>query len=186
MKLSIGQTFGIIAGFLGIGVLAGCSFGGCTTRRKKNSFSFQVDTNSELFAPAMEAAANWTRALHIPITVSADGEIPIFLTPNPECPLPEEYKGTGKVVMGCTMDVDKPGARIEMNVANLKVAPGVMLVNIMHEMGHILRGNYDHLDDPEDKCCIMAPADNPCKVAITQKDIDFICECLECPASSNA
>ena len=183
-RLGSAKQIALLAGLGGIGILTGCAFGGCE-KRKKN-FRFQVDPTSELYTAAVEAAANWTRATGVMCTVSADGDIPIILTPNPECPLPPEYAGTGKVVMGCTMDTDKDGARIEMNVKNLSAPPEELVVNIMHEMGHILRGDYDHLNNPEDKCCIMAPAYDTCKRAITPKDIDFICQCLECPASPNS
>ena len=177
------KALGLLLGVGGLSVLAGCTFGGCTKRKKV--FRFQADPSSPVYAAALQAASNWTRATGVVITVTADGDIPILVVEKTECPLPPEYEGTGKAVLGCTMDDDSPDERIELDQRILKDSD-MLLTIITHEMGHVLRGNVDHLDDPADKCCIMAPSDNKCRRAITPKDIDFICQCLECPASPDS
>ena len=131
--------------------------------------SFQVDEDSALYAPAQEAARRWSLALGIPVTSTADGTIPIFLTDTPSCPPPTIPLQPGDRVGGCSMDLGTPDARIEIPSS---ILAGEWLTVLMHEMGHHLRGKEgQHVQEPGH---LMSRGVNNGQ-DITPADVAFVC-----------
>lgn len=130
-----------------------------------SSLSFQVDPTSPLFAPAQQAAAEWSKAIGRPVSVSADGAIPIFFVSK------LDPDACGPTAMGC--GYNGKDARIEV----LESTPAKALKPLLlHEMGHQLRGERGHLETPID--AIMA---DPIRGnVLTSADIAFICERFDC------
>ncbi len=134
--------------------------------------SFQVDPESDLWTPAKKAAAEWSYALGRPITVTPDGDIPIFRIPdgvlcNPDQPVPE-----GMARLGCAIGQGTPDARIEISA----VTPAdKLLKTLRHEMGHHLHGDGEHLDDP-----LALMASEATQSIITPMDVKWICERFDC------
>lgn len=163
----------------GLGSVLALSTIGCVTAgRRKKPFRFQVEENSDLWAPALEAAKRWREATGHDITVSANGDIPIFFVAKTDCPPPPPPK----VVLGCSLNYDTPDAMIQMNQVLTQYKDGGkhLLINIMHEMGHHLRGDSDHIENPN---AIMSAAYSDAKDKITPDDLSFICDKLECTAA---
>lgn len=144
--------------------------------------SFQVDADSPLRETAEEAARQWTAALGIPVTVAEDGEIPIFFTDELSCPAPTNLP-EGTRVGACAPGIGTPDARIEMPTT---VPERYWLTNLLHEMGHHLRGLVpapvgsefawsagDHHGDPAG---LMYGGRVPSTARITATDVAFVCE----------
>lgn len=136
-----------------------------TTPTNLPPFHFQVDPKTDLYAPAMAAAEKWSAALGRTITVSPDGEIPIFyvtsLSP-PAAPTDKGFSWSGDE------------ARIEVLTS---VPESVLPLLLLHEMGHVLRGVPGHVtNNPK---AVMAKPAQP-GATITPEDIAFICEYLDC------
>lgn len=162
----------------GISGIAALTIGCATSKPRKKALRFQVEEDSDLWVPANEAAKRWREATGHDITVSADGDIPIFFVEKTDCPLPPEFKPP-KVVLGCSLNYNKPDAMIQLNQVLTQYNDNGkhLLLNLMHEMGHHLRGDSDHISNP---LAIMSPEYNDQKDQVTEDDIGFICEKLEC------
>ena len=141
---------------------------------RRRYVSFQVDADSPLYEVATDAASQWTAALGLPILVSPDGEIPIFVTASPSCPPPSVEPKPGDQLGGCAMDVGTPHQRIEVSATVEKEKWPTLL---LHEMGHHIRRVRGHLDDPE----ALMGARVPNGRGITAADVQFVCRpSLDC------
>ena len=141
---------------------------------RRRYVSFQVDADSPLYEVATDAASQWTAALGLPVLVSPDGEIPIFITASPSCPPPSIEPKPGDQLGGCAMDVGTPHQRIEVSATVEKEKWPTLL---LHEMGHHIRRVRGHLDDPE----ALMGARVPNGRGITAADVQFVCKpSLDC------
>lgn len=141
--------------------------------------SFQVDEASELYATAQQAARRWSLALGIPVTATTDGVIPIFLTDNPTCPIPNDMQ-PGDKVGGCAQGIGTPDQRIEIPSY---VLPEEWLTVLMHEMGHHLRGKSgQHLR--EEGHLMSTGVHNG--QDITPADVEFVCTPPSQPSDPDA
>lgn len=142
----------------------GCAFG-ASKRSKRKSLSFQVDPTSDLFEPATQAAAAWSAAIGRSITVSADGDIPIFYVEK------LDDAACGPNAYGCGYGNDE--ARIEI----LSTIPDkYKRVILTHEMGHQIKGIKGHVTTNPN--AIMA---DPIRGdTITPDDVEFVCEDFDC------
>lgn len=145
---------------------------------RRASMSFQVEGDSELYAPAKEAADTWSKALGIPITVTPDGDIPIILveTLDPGC----LKAGALPTARGCSYVVEQPTdswTEISSNI-HWSVRYGVVL----HEMGHHLRGTNEHLEGVPH--AVMAANRSLDDIQLLPEDLTFICAGgrVACPA----
>jgi hypothetical protein len=141
--------------------------------------SFQVDADSELYPVAQQAAEAWSKAIGMPVLVSPDGEIPIFITDSPSCTVPDNL-APGQKVGACSKDVGTPSQRIEVP----SYLPNThWLTAITHEMGHHLRGRTRvvHTNDPNS--LMYAHIENG--RTITPTDVDFVCEENRSPDESD-
>lgn len=159
-------------------------------RPRKHHMSFQVEADSPLRPTAEDAARQWSLALGLSVTVTADGDIPIFLTDELSCPAPANLP-KGMRVGACSPDIGTESARIEVPTSTPE---RYWLTNLLHEMGHHLRGlrpapedsEYDwlagdHHDDPSGLMYGGKVADT---ARITPRDVTFVCEYeLACPSS---
>lgn len=150
---------------------------GCASEFKpRKSVSFQCDVDSKLWQPATQAAALWSAALDRPITVTADGDIPMFFVPELN---KEQCKGANPG--GCAVDILKPDARIEILEDSYPDLQSLIIV-IMHEMGHHIRGVGGHLEGEKYKFCLMhdtirdKTAEELRLVKITPADVEFVSE----------
>ena len=155
----------------------GCTFhafGGSDIPVKKKSMKFQVDPGP-LEAPTRWAAKEWSNAVGKDIVVSNEDGAPIFFTDASGCPAPE-----GTTSLACSLDMGTPDARIQVwEDGN----PAYFAAVILHEMGHHLRQDAEHLKAPTNAVLLQIPdwkllstLEHP----LTREDISFICEKFDC------
>lgn len=138
---------------LGLFFLAACAAPSAmkSQRKKPAGASFQVDeSDGELLDAVQAAATAWSYALGVEITVSPEGEVPVFWVPDldvadPECAPPPD-RPAGAWGGACTPGIGTPDMRILVN----QKAPSKerLLMWMLHEMGHVLAGRGGHLGDP--------------------------------------
>lgn len=164
----------------------GCAAAGArrpAIKRGPTSLSFQVDpSDSELWDAASRAAAAWSYALGIPVTLAPDGAIPIFWVPDldtadPECAPPAD-RPIGAWGGACSPGIGTPDARILLNGA--APARDRLYRWLLHEMGHHLGARGGHLDDPGNppaspNAIMNRYATGP-DGAITLADVRYVCE----------
>src|SRR5882672_2043137 len=98
-------------------------------KKKPSYMSFQVDPTSALWAPAHQAASEWSAALQRSVTATADGEIPIFRVSGDCMPAPPDAL-PGQFYSACSKGVRTPDARIEVSE---QTQPSRLLMAMRHE-----------------------------------------------------
>lgn len=152
--------------------LAACA---APERKRRSSMSFQVERDSDLYAPALRAAAAWSKATGSDVFVSEDGDIPIFRTAQTECiTLPDQPVGT--CVGASSPGAGTPDARVEVpSYMPVKLLEVVLL----HEMGHCLRGDSAHL--ARSGAIMSERFDAAAQLPVlTREDVLFICQKWGC------
>lgn len=128
--------------------------------------SFQVAGDSDLYAPAKQAAEAWSRATGIAITVTPDGVIPII-----RVAALEQGCEAGPNARGCSYVTELPeeGWTEIPNSVHWSVLYGVLL----HEMGHHLRGTSGHLAGVPH--AVMAADRSIAETTLLPEDIAYVC-----------
>jgi hypothetical protein len=150
--------------------------------RKPRSMSFQADPESDIYDVAKVAADKWSAALGRSITVTPDGDIPIFRVVG-DCNPPPEGAPENSYVGACAKGIRSPDARIEIT----ERAPNEYLLgDLLHEMGHHLRGGPGHVEnDPKAVMYYYQPSGTPTE--LTAADVKFICDGdFDCEPSAGA
>ena len=139
-----------------------------TATAKPDSMSFQVDPASELFEPARAAAADWSTALGRNVTVSADGEIPIFRVDG-NC---SDDTSSAYYVVACAKGIGTGSGWIEVSA---HTASWELYTALKHEMGHELAGRTSHVENKPDALMYhYKPLGSP--NVITSDDLAFVCK----------
>lgn len=149
----------------------GCVATGKKKKKGPRSLSFQVDPESDLWEPARLAASEWSYELGRPITVTPDGNIPIFRIPEESCD-PEKLPDDGSYFLACAKDIGSPDARIEISSATQKED---LIRTLLHEMGHHLSGTDQHNPDADSLL-----ANGSKRKSITRSDVAWVCRNFEC------
>lgn len=128
-----------------------------------------MDAGSPLYAPARAAADAWQAAVGRPISITEDGDIPIF---------------QGEIPTSCDPDRKARGCSYVTNRKSegyIVIAPSVLPTDLygvlLHEIGHHLRGVLmpDHASDPNAVMYFKRTT-----TALTPSDIAFVCESFDC------
>lgn len=151
---------------------------GCVVdaQRHRKSLNLQVDPESDLWAPARRAADAWSQATGRKITVTADGDIPVF-----RGPLPTECEPTEKTESCSWVDPDPANG---YTVIREDIPAHLLYGLLLHEFGHHLRGlapGPRHLDNPT----AVMNASGRVEV-LTPEDIAFICAAFDCATVNSA
>jgi hypothetical protein len=142
---------------------------------RTNEMHFQVESDSPLYAPAVTAAAAWSKALGCNITASPDGDIPFFQVPQfgVECTSASEASGHPERVNACSQVIDPPSAGHTEVLSDR--APSALFLILLHEMGHHLQGGQGHLATEGNPYSVMIEAPYPYVSAITPADVAWVC-----------
>jgi hypothetical protein len=130
------------------------------------SASFQVDDDSPIHDDVVHAAAAWSAATGRTITVSADGDTPFFLVDAFDAGC-----NAGPQTRGCSRVVADPRDSFTQILSSLHWS--IRYGTILHEMGHHLRGNLDHVTSNPD--AVLAPVRKLSSDTLTADDIAFVC-----------
>jgi hypothetical protein len=147
-----------------IGLLAavGCAARASAPGPARMPLVLGVDPASPLWDATVAAVAAWRKATGLDIRVAADGTVPVLFVAS--------LNGCGATDEGCSFGGDESRIEVREDTPSDHLAP-----LIMHELGHLLRGDGLHLASPDDLMSSPTRAKR-----ITADDLAFICEQQRC------
>lgn len=140
-------------------ILIGCA--NAANRKPRGSFVFQVERDSELWEPANDAAHAWSAATGLDVRVSEEEGVPIFFVEH---------------LSDCNEAGGDQACSFRSRIEVLSDTPRSILRQLLtHEIGHQLRGDGEHMDDPD------AMMSSPTRAkSVTPSDVYFVCQRAPC------
>lgn len=137
---------------------------------------FQVDADAAIGTLATQAAAAWSRALGIAVTVASDGDIPILSVDafQPGCAEAVIASGHPSKIDACS-SVQEPPSAGHTEILTRKTEADGLYQTILHEMGHHLSGRQGHLPPDSNVAAIMLEVPYPYATALTAEDVEWVC-----------